>query len=182
MKNNKLAIKTILYVDFLFCSYLLSAQNSYSELFEGWSEERCKEYCDSVYNAMYPRAEYHESDNFIIDVETINEDIDDDASYYGVLEPPIYVDVNNSVGEIEIISEMTQSGARTYNVPLKTFPGVNGLKPELSLTYNSQQGNSSVGYGWLYPVFRKSREAIKTSIMTAFRTDNLLHSILTVKD
>ncbi len=42
------------------------------------------------------------------------------------------------------------SGALTENIPLDIPPGRNGLQPDFSLNYNSQnlQDNSLVGYGW----------------------------------
>ncbi len=43
---------------------------------------------------------------------------------------------------------VTPSGAASYNLPLEVPPGVSGLAPKLSLTYNSQSGNGSVGVGW----------------------------------
>ena len=40
------------------------------------------------------------------------------------------------------------SGNLTYSLPLDLPPGVNGLKPNLTLTYNSRGGSSYLGRGW----------------------------------
>ncbi len=48
----------------------------------------------------------------------------------------------------------TPSGAFTHEIPLKTPPGRNGIEPNLSLQYNSQnttKGNL-YGYGWDIPI------------------------------
>jgi RHS repeat-associated protein len=43
-----------------------------------------------------------------------------------------------------------QSGSLTYSVPIDPIPGRNGLTPELSLNYSSQDyaKNGIIGYGW----------------------------------
>lgn len=58
--------------------------------------------------------------------------------------------VNKSlvVGEIPITSDVTAFGARTYSVPINTYPGMNGLTPSLSFVYNSQYGKTPLGHGW----------------------------------
>ncbi len=44
--------------------------------------------------------------------------------------------------------EVSLSGAATYSLPIKVPPGINGVVPNIALSYNSQAGNSSAGYGW----------------------------------
>lgn len=39
-------------------------------------------------------------------------------------------------------------GAAVYQIPVELPPGVHGLKPSLSLLYNSQQGSGQLGMGW----------------------------------
>ncbi|KAF2515833.1 hypothetical protein E0W68_12850 [Flavobacterium salilacus subsp. salilacus] len=40
------------------------------------------------------------------------------------------------------------SGSATYNIPFALPPGINGVVPEIGLSYNSNSGNGYAGYGW----------------------------------
>lgn len=50
-------------------------------------------------------------------------------------------------GKIPFTEEVSQSGAKVYNVPVMTAAGWH-FKPSVSLLYNSQSGNGIAGYGW----------------------------------
>jgi Salmonella virulence plasmid 65kDa B protein len=59
--------------------------------------------------------------------------------------------LNSSVfgGTIDTTRVDQQSGAFTTSIPIDAPPGRNGLQPNLSLSYNSQNTKDSiVGYGW----------------------------------
>lgn len=43
---------------------------------------------------------------------------------------------------------VTSSGGSSYNVPIAIPPGIKGVEPQLSLSYNSQGANGIAGYGW----------------------------------
>jgi len=68
---------------------------------------------------------------------------------YGGSELPI-TDNLRAVGEIPIYSDVSPTGAMTYEVPLEIPPGINGFQPEIALVYNSQSGNGINGNGMEY--------------------------------
>lgn len=43
---------------------------------------------------------------------------------------------------------VSPSGAAIYNIPIAVPPGINGVVPQLSITYSSQAGPGRAGYGW----------------------------------
>lgn len=52
------------------------------------------------------------------------------------------------VGAIPGNFSVSPTGAALYNIPIECPPGINGMTPSISLTYNSQSGNGIAGYGW----------------------------------
>ncbi len=125
-----------------------------SNPFDGWSEERFAAYEDSLLRALYPEVrECHYPDSLLRDSHAEISPASVITGYTSSISNPILPDVaqidkTNTVGEIEIKSGMTQTGAKTYEVPIKAYPGMNGFQPQISLAYNSQSGNSVVGLGW----------------------------------
>lgn len=55
---------------------------------------------------------------------------------------------STEVGVTEGQLSVSLSGAATYNIPIMVPPGINGVVPQVSLSYNSQGGNGKAGYGW----------------------------------
>ncbi len=43
---------------------------------------------------------------------------------------------------------ISSSGGATYSFPIEVLPGISGVQPQISLSYNSQSGNGIVGHGW----------------------------------
>jgi hypothetical protein len=60
----------------------------------------------------------------------------------------IHVDVMAAVGRTPGSFDVTAWGEGTYTIPIAVPPGVNGLTPQLALTYASRSRQSIAGYGW----------------------------------
>ncbi len=55
---------------------------------------------------------------------------------------------STEVGITEGQLSVSLTGAASYSIPIMVPPGINGVVPQVSLTYNSQGGNGMAGYGW----------------------------------
>ena len=129
----------------------IHAQNE-EERFVNWNDEQYSMYEDSIYKALYaPVIAYKEETPAL----TVNKSLRKSRSkmpvnIVGLSNVPNTksIDTSKGVGEIPIKSGISQTGARTYEVPISVCKGMNGHQPTLSLSYNSQQGNSVMGMGW----------------------------------
>ncbi|WP_299223194.1 RHS repeat-associated core domain-containing protein [uncultured Psychroserpens sp.] len=52
--------------------------------------------------------------------------------------------VGETLGELSV----SLTGGAKYNIPIAVPPGINGVIPEVSVSYDSQSGNGLAGYGW----------------------------------
>ncbi|KQB41126.1 Protein containing RHS repeat [Flavobacterium aquidurense] len=55
---------------------------------------------------------------------------------------------SSEVGITEGQLSVSLSGSANYTIPIAVPPGINGVVPQISLSYNSQSGNGIAGYGW----------------------------------
>lgn len=114
-------------------------------------------YEDSIYNSLYPPAhvcEYSGDEETFkwfdmgqVNVEEAKKDSQtnaDSGAYDGLYRS----NAGFTVGSVKINSAISQTGAKTYEVPINIYPGINGFQPKLSLRYNSQQRDGYVGTGW----------------------------------
>lgn len=55
---------------------------------------------------------------------------------------------STEVGITEGQLSVSLTGGANYNIPIAAPPGINGIIPEIGLSYSSQGGNGLAGYGW----------------------------------
>ncbi len=55
---------------------------------------------------------------------------------------------NDGNGKTLGLLSVTKTGAAQYSIPIALPPGINGVVPDVSLIYNSQNGDGIAGYGW----------------------------------
>lgn len=58
------------------------------------------------------------------------------------------IDKELTVGTIPGSVNVSASGGATYQIPIYTPPGKDGVQPQISIGYNSQGGNGILGMGW----------------------------------
>ena len=57
-------------------------------------------------------------------------------------------DAATTIGRIAGQFETTTTGGAAYGIPIQVAAGMNGLKPDVALQYNSQSGDGIAGHGW----------------------------------
>jgi hypothetical protein len=55
---------------------------------------------------------------------------------------------STEVGTTDGQLSVSLTGGANYNIPISVPPGINGIVPQISLSYNSQSGNGIAGLGW----------------------------------
>lgn len=59
------------------------------------------------------------------------------------------------VGRVAGQGDVSPSGSATYTIPIAVAAGMNGLKPDVALVYDSQSGPGLAGVGWTLSGFSK---------------------------
>lgn len=54
---------------------------------------------------------------------------------------------DKSVGGVPVSFDVSQTGAATFSIPIECPKGVNGMQPNVSIGYNSQNGEGFAGWG-----------------------------------
>ncbi len=125
------------------------ANTSDDDRFKNWTEEQYKHYEDSIQARLYPPVIAQKADSTYFGKDSDRpERISPLRITNSHVPNSISLSQSKEVGQIVIHSGTSSTGARTYEVPIDVYPGMRGFNPQLSLVYNSQQGNSIMGIGW----------------------------------
>ncbi|MDO5968192.1 RHS repeat-associated core domain-containing protein [Flavivirga aquimarina] len=54
----------------------------------------------------------------------------------------------SGIGETTGVLSVSPTGGAKYDIPIAVPTGLNGVTPEIALSYDSQSGNGIAGYGW----------------------------------
>ena len=153
MKKNIICFMTVFLLSALnpFSIYSQTSDSANDETTDSICNMTAEEYMayfDSVYYATHPQA---------VTVYTKVPDTNAEPTRFTTtyvmpnnthVPHSITIDQTKIVGEIPIESGMSPTGARTYNIPINCFKSEGITAPQISLTYNSQQGNGIMGLGW----------------------------------
>ncbi len=124
----------------------LIAFTIYSISFFGQNVSKTKEEIKVINTKTNPK-------NSIIDINNRTRPVDPT----GPIDPndPIPIDPSpsgpvpsNEVGITEGALSVSLTGAANYSIPIAVPPGINGIVPQIGLSYSSQGGNGQAGYGW----------------------------------
>lgn len=78
-----------------------------------------------------------------------NADIICNADYETLEIDPGTRDITSKdIGSLPESINVSASGAAIYQIPISLPAGTGGLKPQISVAYNSQSGNGLLGFGW----------------------------------
>jgi len=119
--------------------------------FSGWTAEQFQNYRDSIIASVYSSIEIMHTDDYASHAvePTMRQRVaSNDTIINNHVPNSVSIDTNKPVGEIPIFEGISPTGARTYEIPIKTSTGIHGFTPQLSLSYNSQSPNSIAGVGW----------------------------------
>ena len=113
------------------------------------SQAELDAYVDSVYWTGRPRPKLMwKSDTTKTDQQQPTMRTQDDPYNNNYVPNSVSVNTSMAVGQIDIQSGVSPTGAKTYTVPIKSYKFDGAFCPDISLIYNSQGGGSACGKGW----------------------------------
>ena len=136
-------------MSFLSANQLQKLVNtSEDDRFKNWTEEQYRHYEDSIRKKLYSPVIAQKADSSFLGKNKGVSQVSPLIIANSHVPNSINLDKSKVVGQIVINSGTSPTGAKTYEVPIDVYPGMKGFNPNLSLVYNSQQGNSIMGIGW----------------------------------
>ena len=115
----------------------------YFELSDPLTSSQSHEYTASVYIDLNPGFESNPNsgNNTVLQL---------DSEGYNIFPPEVGLTNNNGcvVGSLGGTVNVGAMGGLVYTIPLELPSGINGMQPQLAITYNNQAGNGLLGWGW----------------------------------
>lgn len=147
------------------------------DYFSGWTDEEYEIYEDSIRAALYPPVNVYQIDvNTHLKEAGQSETSTSNNESGQNISTSIEIDTTKEVGKIDINSDVSATGAKTYEVPIDVYPGIRGMEPHLALSYDSHQGNSIVGTGWrlsgISSIVRNGKDICHDSTTDGIRMNN----------
>lgn len=105
-------------------------------------------YCDSLYNAEHPWIKEVIYTDTVKTIPPSQRQLSSFSYSNSYVPNSVSINTSNAVGQIDIESGTSPTGARTYTVPIKAYKQDGMFCPDISLVYNSQGGKSAYGKGW----------------------------------
>ncbi|MFC5282636.1 RHS repeat-associated core domain-containing protein [Pedobacter alpinus] len=146
--------KTLLYLIMLFCTFQVFAKqesNSYS-----LKDTIVKQIdttitlVDTITYVIGKQAEIRK-DTFTFNTNEATDPQLNKAKGEKLSEPENSLRISSApydAGRTTGVIDISPTGAATYTIPIALPPGINGVMPQVALSYNSQGGNGIAGYGW----------------------------------
>lgn len=120
-----------------------------TNVIDSFSDNRDKIYLDSLKSVLYkPLRKVHYDVADGSEAQSTATAAAKDATGNNHVPTSVKIDTSKAVGEIPITSGASQTGSKTYNVPIDMPEGMNGFIPGLSVAYDSHRGSTVVGKGW----------------------------------
>ena len=125
-----------------------NVNNSLKDSLAKLTNKEYEAYFDSLYKSQLPQIQIvkiPDTAKIVVPSQRQKQEFSYSNSY---VPNSVSISTSKAVGQIDIQSGMTPSGAKTYTVPINGYKYDGVFCPDISLNYNSQAGSSGYGKGW----------------------------------
>ena len=98
------------------------------------------------------------------------------ALFIGFFAASIWSSASAAIGRLAGQPGVSSTGAATYTIPFNVPAGMNGMRPNIALVYDSQSGDGFAGMGWTLSGFSKITRCPLT-IATDGRAQGVTHDV-----
>ena len=98
------------------------------------------------------------------------------ALFFGYFAVSLWSTASAAVGRLAGQPGVSSTGAATYTIPFNVPAGMNGMRPNIALVYDSQSGAGLAGMGWTLSGFSKIHRCPLT-IATDGRVEGVTYDV-----